>query len=235
MLFCYLNTTFRECLSKGARSFIRPTPYKISEPSLVGMKKILASVWLITQMFMAIMDKTLVGVSKQKWQDRKTICCPCLCGEISPRRRNSLSKLKQKACPPSFLLSLVLLLLHTPYEKTVCMIAENCPARFVNDARGVTSASANIQFLQHIDPRDLCHDYSKGLHLFLQGQAVRDIEAGQQLFLDYGNMFWEDHQPIARKVIEEDILNDVGDQPFSLDSEDFRRQTNQCFDNISRS
>ena len=110
--------------------------------------------------------------------------------------------------------------LHTPYEKTVCMIAENCPARFVNDARGVTSASANIQFLQHIDPRDLCHDYSKGLHLFLQGQAVRDIEAGQQLFLDYGNMFWEDHQPIARKVIEEDILNDVGDQPFSLDSED---------------
>ena len=99
--------------------------------------------------------------------------------------------------------------LSSPYEETACIVADNCPARYVNDAKGVPEASTNIQFLQHPNPRELYYDARKGLHLFLQAQATRDIKEGEQLFIDYGDLFWNDHQPIARKLIELDVIEEV--------------------------
>jgi len=79
--------------------------------------------------------------------------------------------------------------LRTPYENIVLMLDERCPARYVNDARGVTGAKYNIHFVQHASPRDLF--YEKELHLLMQAQVTADIAPGEQLFLDYGELFWE--------------------------------------------
>ena len=98
--------------------------------------------------------------------------------------------------PQTFPASPGVFALQHPYEMTVCVIADNCPARYVNDAKDITDASPNIVFVQHEHPRELYHDPLKGMHLFLQAQATKDIEAGEQLFLSYGEMFWEEHAPI---------------------------------------
>ena len=102
--------------------------------------------------------------------------------------------------------------LQKPYEELVCAIASNCPARFVNDARGVRNATANIRFVQHNNPRELYYDHKKGLHLLLQAEAIRDIEAGEQLFDNYGDLFWEAGAPIARQDIDVKLLESVGDE-----------------------
>lgn len=82
--------------------------------------------------------------------------------------------------------------LQKPYEKVVCLMSANCPARYVNDCLGVAGTSPNIKIVQHDDPRQLQSDQS--LQLFLQAQAIRDIEPFEQLFLSYGKMFWDTHQ-----------------------------------------
>lgn len=53
----------------------------------------------------------------------------------------------------------------------------------------------------------------KGLHLFLQAQCTRDIEAGEQLFTSYGDLFWSEQAPINRAAIDENKLLDIGDEP----------------------
>ena len=110
--------------------------------------------------------------------------------------------------------------LQTPYEHVVCILADNCPARYVNDAKGVPGAKPNIQFLQHTDPRQLFFDPMLGLHLLLQAQAVCDIGAGEQLFVSYGDLFWEEGGPINRKDIDEVALVDPGYGAATPDSDD---------------
>ena len=56
--------------------------------------------------------------------------------------------------------------LRCPYEQTVCQLSTNCPARYVNDCKGVKNAKHNVNFVQHEDPRGLFHDPMRGLHLF---------------------------------------------------------------------
>ena len=53
--------------------------------------------------------------------------------------------------------------LQTPYEKCVCLVADNCPAK------DVAGAKPNIQFVQHPDPRYflLCFFVTLFLTLFL--------------------------------------------------------------------
>jgi hypothetical protein len=111
--------------------------------------------------------------------------------------------------------------LQKPYEELVCMIADNCPARYVNDSKGVKGATPNIVFVQHSDPRDLFHDPLKGLHLFLQAQATRDIKAGDQLFTPYGGPFWlaDGHEAINKPDIDPDTLLDVGDINLDADGD----------------
>ena len=106
--------------------------------------------------------------------------------------------------------------LQTPYEKVICIVADNCPARYVNDAKGVRGAKANVQFLQHPDPRELFFEPMLGLHLMLQVQALCDIEAGEQLFTDYGEKFWENGAPINRKEVNEAELVDIGNAPEAI-------------------
>jgi hypothetical protein len=65
-------------------------------------------------------------------------------------------------------------------------------------------------FVQHPDPRQLFHEKYKGIHLLLQAQCTRDIEAGEQLFTPYGDKFWKDHAPIYRKEIDESKLLEPG-------------------------
>ena len=64
-----------------------------------------------------------------------------------------------------------------PYENTVCVMAENCPARYINDSKGIAGAKPNIKFVQHPDPRELYYDPMKGMHLFIQAQTIRPIKA----------------------------------------------------------
>ena len=53
--------------------------------------------------------------------------------------------------------------LSPPYEKAVLVISENCPARYVNDAKGVSGSKQNIQFVQHTDPKEIYYDPMKGI------------------------------------------------------------------------
>lgn len=99
--------------------------------------------------------------------------------------------------------------LQTPYENTVLAVSENCPARYVNDARDIPEARNNIKFVQHDNPRDLFHDKMKGLHLFLQAQVIEVINEGDQLFCDYGDEFWSGgpgSAPIGKQGIDEEAL-----------------------------
>jgi hypothetical protein len=111
--------------------------------------------------------------------------------------------------------------LQTPYEQVSCIVADNCPARYVNDAKGVVGAKVNIQFVQHADPRLLYFDPMLGLHLLLQAQALCDIPAGDQLFTAYGDNWWEHGAPINRKEIDETELEDVG-APNDSDEDEHR-------------
>lgn len=101
--------------------------------------------------------------------------------------------------------------LQAPYEKVVLVLSDNCPARYVNDCKGVNAATPNIMFVQHPDPRMLFHDKQKGIHLLLQAQCTRDIAAGEQLFTPYGEKFWKEHAPIYRKAIDENSLLSPGE------------------------
>jgi hypothetical protein len=123
--------------------------------------------------------------------------------------------------------------LSKPYEQWICAIAESCPARsgahkqaeylcictnhflcfrFVNDAKGVKGKRNNIRFFQHTDPRELAMDYSKGLQLFIQACATDDIKAGEELFFDYGKMFWDDvkHMAINKVQVNVEQLVELG-------------------------
>ena len=115
---------------------------------------------------------------------------------------------KDKGEEPIFPASPGVFALQKPYEKVVCIISDNCPARYVNDSKGVPGATANIQIVQHYDPRTL--SYEQSLHMLLQAQAIRDIEVDEQLFISYGALFWEEHLPINRTKIDEAELDDVG-------------------------
>ena len=101
--------------------------------------------------------------------------------------------------------------LQTPYEKVVCMVSDNCPARYVNDAKDVKGAKPNMQFVQHSDPRELFFDPMLGLHLWLQAQALCDIDALEQLFFSYGDLYWDAGAPINRREIDEAGLVEPGD------------------------
>lgn len=96
--------------------------------------------------------------------------------------------------------------LQRPYESIVCVVNGNCPARYINDAIGVPGATNNIKICQHTNPRELYFDAFKGLHLLLQAQATRDIEEGEQLFLSYGEKFWEENGLIGQEEVNEEEL-----------------------------
>ncbi len=85
--------------------------------------------------------------------------------------------------------------LRNAYEGTIIVIDPRCPARFVNDAKG-TDYENNVHFTMNNSPRDLHFDGTKGLQMLLQAQATRPIAAGEQLFMDYGELFWHDAAPI---------------------------------------
>jgi hypothetical protein len=105
----------------------------------------------------------------------------------------------------------------TPYEGMCCEIDVRCPAQFVNDAIGIPNATPNIIIVQHPKPVELL-DITQGLQMFLQAKALRDIKAGDQLFLDYGEKFWEDDGvPIGSVEINAEQL-DKGQ--FSDDEDD---------------
>jgi hypothetical protein len=87
-----------------------------------------------------------------------------------------------------------------PYEGMVLIVDKRCPAQYVNDSRGVANAAPNIVFEQNKKPRELFHDKMKGLHLLLQARAVRPIAAGDQLFVSYGDLFWEEDNT-GKKII----------------------------------
>ena len=55
--------------------------------------------------------------------------------------------------------------LRSPYTGMVIVADDRCPARFVNDPSGISGASANIEFVQHQDVRELANDPEQGLHL----------------------------------------------------------------------
>jgi hypothetical protein len=81
--------------------------------------------------------------------------------------------------------------LSAPYEGFVLIIHDQCPARYVNDAKDRPDVTKNVQFHQHPDPRSLYYEPEKGFQLFLQLQATRDIAANEELCCAYGTNFWE--------------------------------------------
>ena len=100
--------------------------------------------------------------------------------------------------------------LQKPYENVACLMSPLCPARYVNDCRGVLGAVQNIKFVQHPNPRELYYNTMLGMHHFLQAQAIRDIAANDQLFDSYGAAFWEEKAPINFVPVSEAELLDLG-------------------------
>lgn len=116
--------------------------------------------------------------------------------------------------------------LRAPYEGIVLVIDERCPARFVNDAKGVADADYNIEFEQHPDPRELYHSKDKGMQLFLQAKATRRIEAEEQLFVDYGAGFWKSKKLIAQEIVTVTEAQ-LEAAEFSVDEEESSSQLEQ--------
>jgi hypothetical protein len=79
----------------------------------------------------------------------------------------------------------------SPYEGMCCECDIRCPAKYVNDSKGVQDATPNIVIAQYPKPMELL-DGTKGWQMLLQAKATRDIQAGEQLFLNYGKKFWTD-------------------------------------------
>ena len=78
--------------------------------------------------------------------------------------------------------------LEPPYTGMALVIDDRCPARFVNDSRGIAS-KPNIQFKQHPNLRQL-HDGER-LHLLLQARVALRIGAGEQLLCNYSDGYWQ--------------------------------------------
>ena len=133
----------------------------------------------------------------------------CVFGEIMTKAQD-MEAAKEKGEPVDDFPAIPgVFALQKPYEETVIVIADNCPARYVNDARGVPGATCNIQFLQHPNPKSLYYDHTKGLQMLVQAQAIRHIEAGEQLFVSYGKMFWEKAYPIGRQELDYESILDT--------------------------
>jgi hypothetical protein len=138
-------------------------------------------------------------------------------GELTTEEK-FVKEAQAKGEPPEFPRNPGAFALQTPYEEGVCLVADNCPARFVNDAKGVPGAKPNIRFVQHPDPRQLFFDPLRGLHLLLQAEALCDIAPGDQLFSAYGDNFWQNGAPINRGDIDETKLEDLGEPPLAIRS-----------------
>jgi hypothetical protein len=93
--------------------------------------------------------------------------------------------------------------LSEPYHGMVLILHDNCPARYINDAKGRPNKSKNVQFYQHPDPRSLAYDSEQGLQLFLQLEATRDIEAGEELCCAYGHNFWSKMASNVKTLVEQ--------------------------------
>jgi hypothetical protein len=149
---------------------------------------------------------------------------PLLCFGILTTEEKYIEQAKAKNEPEDFPAIPGVFALQSPYEKVVMILSENCPARYVNDCKGIKNAQPNIKFVQHPDPRMLFHDKFKGIHLLLQAQCTRDIEEGEQLYTAYGDKFWNENAPIYRTTIDENKLLEPGerkegneDEPIDLD------------------
>jgi hypothetical protein len=105
----------------------------------------------------------------------------------------------------------------TPYDGMCCEVDIRCPAQFVNDSVGVENATPNIEIIQHAKPIELL-DSTKGLQMFLQAKAIREIKAGEQIFLDYGQKFWDDQGGVIGAV--ELNLKTLEKSQFSDDEEE---------------
>ena len=87
-------------------------------------------------------------------------------------------------------------------EYTRTVIDDRCPARFVNDSRGI-SPRPNIHFMQHPDVRELLD--KERLHLLLHAKVVLGIGAGEQLLCNYSDGYWQKSGGgLAQSVPEEE-------------------------------
>ena len=81
------------------------------------------------------------------------------------------------------------------------VIDDRCPARFVNDSRGITN-KPNIHFMQHPDVRELLD--KERLHLLLHAKVVLGIGAGEQLLCNYSDGYWQKSGGLEQSVPEEE-------------------------------
>lgn len=145
---------------------------------------------------------------------------PLLCFGVLTTEEKYIEQAKARNEPQEFPSIPGVFSLQPPYEKVVLILSDNCPARYVNDCRGVRGAKPNIMFVQHPDPRQLFHDNYKGIHLLLQAQCTRDIEAGEQLYTPYGDKFWNEKAPIYRANIDEAKLLEPGEMKEGNEGKD---------------
>ena len=88
-----------------------------------------------------------------------------------------------------------------PYAGMALVIDDRCPARFVNDSRGITN-KPNIHFMQHPDVRELLD--KERLHLLLHAKVVLGIGAGEQLLCNYSDGYWQKTGGLEQSVPEEE-------------------------------
>jgi hypothetical protein len=107
-----------------------------------------------------------------------------------------------------------------PYEGMVIALDPRCPARYVNDAKGVPNAEPNVVFEMNPHPNELL-DGSKGLQMLVQAKTTKQIKEGEQLFCDYGEKFWTSNGP---KLIGGSAQNQEEDYYFSDEAEDDKEE-----------
>jgi hypothetical protein len=78
-----------------------------------------------------------------------------------------------------------------PYEGTVLIMDERCPAKFINSHHGRgAQVLPNVKFEQHPKPLELSMDANMGLQMFLQAVMTVDTPKGVELIFDYGDLFF---------------------------------------------
>ena len=72
----------------------------------------------------------------------------CVFGEITTEAKYK-ENARENGQPEEFPATPGALALQNPYEEEVILIAKNCPASLINDAKDVAGATNNVQFKQH--------------------------------------------------------------------------------------
>ena len=83
----------------------------------------------------------------------------------------------------------------------MCVVDERNPVRYLNDARGIDGARVNTVFEVADNILPLMLNPEQGLQKMIYNKSTVAIQAGEQLFCDYGEKYWDKHPKLGVNAV----------------------------------